>query len=395
MTERPTIAGALLYRGSRELDTNHGPFTVHLAQNLATRRHALALTHGEVRSTEPLLARVHSSCVTSESYGACDCDCVTQLGAALATIAERGRGVVFYLMQEGRGAGFAVKARDRMMVQASRHRLDTFEAYRRMGFRADQRNYGEVVELVRLLGVRAPLQVLTSNPDKVAALDDLVRIEGILPLAGDASPYNRHYLEAKIRSGHRLVDSNSAEALAELPESVEVFEPYALPERPRFVHLATYLLPIADAGGPHWFRLFAYFDLDAAEERVVLAYGPTDAAAPLVRVQRERLLERLPLREGRREREHFSAATICATAAGAGLIGLVPARGFDRDLAEHSADPAPTAELLAYHLCGRSAKVLTGAEERDAEITAALTGAGIAIEARVDLVSEREHAIAG
>jgi 3,4-dihydroxy 2-butanone 4-phosphate synthase / GTP cyclohydrolase II len=395
VSERPTMAGALLYRGSRELETDHGTFTVHLAQNLATRRHALALTHGEVRSPEPILARVHSSCVTSESYGACDCDCVTQLGAALATIAERGRGVVFYLMQEGRGAGFAVKARDRMMVQASRHRLDTFEAYRRMGFRADQRSYGEVVELVQLLGVRAPLQVLTSNPDKVAALDDLVRIEGITPLAGDASPYNRHYLEAKIRSGHRLVDPGSAEALAELPESVEVFEPYALPERPRFVHLATYLLPVADAGGPHWFRLFAYFDLETAEERVVLAYGSADAKAPLVRVQRERLLERLPLREGRRERERFSAAVAQIVAAGAGLIGLVPARGFDRDLEEHPADPAPMAELLAHHLDGRSARVLTAAEESGAEHTAALTRAGIAIQARVDLVSERERAAAG
>lgn len=385
MTERPTIAGSLLYRGSRELDTDHGAFTVHLAQSLATRQHALALTHGEVRSTEPLLARVHSSCVTSESYGACDCDCVTQLGAALATIAERGRGVVFYLMQEGRGAGFAVKARDRMMVQASRHRLDTFEAYRRMGFLPDQRSYGEVVELVRLLGVRAPLQVLTSNPDKVAALDDLVRIEGILPLAGDASPYNRHYLEAKIRSGHHLVDSNSAEALAELPESVEVFEPYALPDLPRFVHLATYLLPVADAGGPHWFRLFAYFDLEAATERVVLAYGTKDAPAPLVRVQRERLLERLPLRSGRRERERFSAAVARIVAAGAGLIGLVPARGFGPDLDEPPADAAPTAELLAHHLRGRPARVLTAADED--EPSAALVRAGVAVESRVELGS--------
>ena len=81
------VDGSLLLRGRRALETVHGSFTVHVAQNLATRHFALALTRGDVRSAEPLLARVHSSCVTSESYGACDCDCAAQLDSALATIA--------------------------------------------------------------------------------------------------------------------------------------------------------------------------------------------------------------------------------------------------------------------------------------------------------------------
>jgi 3,4-dihydroxy 2-butanone 4-phosphate synthase/GTP cyclohydrolase II len=378
----------LLCRGSVEIETAHGRFTAHVAQNLATRQHAIALTLGDVTTEESLLARVHSSCVTSESYGACDCDCVTQLEAALAAIGARGRGVVFYLMQEGRGAGFAVKARDRMMVQASRHRLDTFEAYRRMGLRPDQRTYGEVVELARLVGARAPLVLLTSNPDKLGALRGLLPIAATEPLGGDSSPYNRHYLDAKIRLGHRLARAGEEDALAELPEAVATFEPYALAGRQRFVHLATYLLPIADAGGPHWFRLFAYFDLEAAVERVVLGYGPNDAPAPLVRVQRELLLERFPARDGRRERDRFTACVARVVAAGAGFIALVPASGFTDDLAERPGDPAAAIELLAHHLGSRPAHPLVGADESGAaEAADAMRRAGIALAAPVALAS--------
>lgn len=378
---------ALLSRGRREIETPHGRFTAHVAQNLATRQHAIALTLGDVTSVEPLFARVHSSCVTSESYGACDCDCVTQLEAALAAIGARGRGVVFYLMQEGRGAGFAVKARDRMMVQASRHRLDTFEAYRRMGLRPDQRTYGEVVELARLVGARAPLVLLTSNPDKLGALRGLLPIAGTEPLGGDASPYNRHYLDAKIRSGHRLARADQeAAALAELPEVVEVFEPYPVAERPRFVHLATYLLPILDGCGPHWFRLFAYFDLECAVERVVLAYGPAAAATPLVRVQRELLFERFPLGVDRRERDRFTVCVERIVEHGAGLIGLVPSNGFGEDLAERPGDAAPVIELLEHHLAGRTARPVADADDPAAErVAAALRRAGIALGAPVAL----------
>ncbi len=78
---------------------------MHVFRNLHTRAYALAICRGDIRTSAPLLARVHSACVTSEAFGGCDCDCAEQLEQALARIAEAGRGVVFYLMQEGRGAG--------------------------------------------------------------------------------------------------------------------------------------------------------------------------------------------------------------------------------------------------------------------------------------------------
>jgi len=123
------LDGTLLAVDARPLSTPHGRFRAHRFHDLATERPVLALAYGTITGREPVLARVHSSCVTSEVYGACDCDCAEQLDAALAHVARRGRGVLFYLMQEGRGAGFVAKALDRMLVQASGHRLTTFDAW--------------------------------------------------------------------------------------------------------------------------------------------------------------------------------------------------------------------------------------------------------------------------
>ena len=359
---RLAVAGQMLHRGVVPLDTTHGPFAAHVLQNVATGSYAFAVARGDVRGRAPLLARIHSSCVTSETFGGCDCDCVEQLDLALARIAAEGRGVVFYLMQEGRGAGFSAKARDRMLVQASRNRLTTFEAYERMGLGHDHRRYDEVGHACGLLGVTAPLVLLTNNPDKLAALSDLeVEVAGSARLRQPASPYNQHYLAAKSRSGHALEDPTGGPDAAELPEPVTEFAPYALPDAPRFVHLATYLLPVrlrGEPGGTHWFRVHAYFDLTDGRERVVLAYGPHDAATPLVRVQRESLLERFPLASGATHKPLWHEAVRRMVEHGAGIAAFVPVAGFDPELRERPADDDGTAALLAHHLRGRTACVL-------------------------------------
>ena len=108
---RSASEGSLLALDERPLDTVHGRFQAHRFHNLTTGQPAVAVATGDLTGRSPLLARVHSSCITSEVYGACDCDCAEQLDAALAAIAAAGRGVLFYLTQEGRGAGFAAKAR--------------------------------------------------------------------------------------------------------------------------------------------------------------------------------------------------------------------------------------------------------------------------------------------
>lgn len=296
--------GLLLHIGEQLLETRYGDFQVHVFQNLYTRTYALAVCLGDIQTPEPLFARIHSACITSEAFGSCDCDCAEQLELALGRIAEVGRGVIFYLMQEGRGAGYAAKARDRMLVQASRHRVNTFEAYKTLGLDPDHRRYHEVVLALQLLGVRAPIRLLTNNPEKTRALEELgITVETAERIQREASPFNVHYLSSKRRVGHSLARSMLVKKEAELPEPVLAFEPMPLEGAPHLIRMASYLLPIrvSPEGQLAWFRAHVYIDLLAGCERVVLTYGQSAEGSrqvPLVRIQSESLFERFPLRNG-------------------------------------------------------------------------------------------------
>ncbi|HEX2485571.1 MAG TPA: GTP cyclohydrolase II, partial [Myxococcota bacterium] len=243
-----SIHGTLLREGEDRLEAAGARFAVHRFRSLRSGDPALALVCGDPRGGAPLLARVHSSCVTSEAYGACDCDCAGQLQAALAEIARAGRGVLFYLFQEGRGAGLAAKALDRMLVQASGERVTTFEAYAALGLARDQRRYEAVAFMAHLLGLEAPLVLLTHNPEKADALRDAgVAIAAVRPLAAQGSPWNRHYLAAKRSSGHALADPGP-EAAAATPAPLAPVEPGPADAGGRFVRVAHYHLPGARPG---------------------------------------------------------------------------------------------------------------------------------------------------
>ena len=315
--------GTLVALGAEPLATRHGDFVVHRFHNCTSGAPALAVTFGDVGGTAPLPARVHSSCVTSEAFGACDCDCAEQLDGALAHIASHKRGVLFYLMQEGRGAGFVAKALDRMLVQASRAPLTTFEAYARLGLPADQRTYGEVPAIMRILGVRAPLRLLSNNPDKVAAMRDAgADVGGTEPLRVRASAYSQHYLDAKARAGHTVASTAGIDPAA-LPEIVAVIEPEPLAPGSRFLRLAEYLLPVRGADAA-WFRLHVYLDTAARRERVVLVYG-SGGDDVLVRIQRETLLDRFaPTSPRFRQGWHEAVARIVAHGRGVALFADAP-----------------------------------------------------------------------
>ena len=292
------VHGSLLEVGRQPVATRYGVFEGVRFLDLARGRAVWVLGKGPLASPQPVLARVHSSCLTSEVFGACDCDCAEQLAGALETLSAEGRGLLFYLMQEGRGAGFAAKARDRMMVQASGDRIHTFEAYERMGLPHDARTYTAVAGALEALGVSAPLLLLTNNPDKVVGLERAkVRVAGTQPLRLHASPWNRHYLAAKFASGHELHPPDGAGA-ATIPEPVEEREPQLVPGLPNFAHVASYLLPLGIPGAPReepaWYRCHAYFDLARGMCRVVLDHG---AGRRVQHVQRQDLVERFPLAE--------------------------------------------------------------------------------------------------
>jgi GTP cyclohydrolase II len=350
--------GTLLAMGCEPLSTRHGDFVVHRFHDCATGAPALAVTCGDLGGPEPLLARVHSSCITSEALGARDCDCAEQLDAALAHIAERGRGALFYLMQEGRGAGFVAKALDRMLVQASGSRLTTFEAYAQLGLPDDQRTYGQVAAMTRLLRVEAPLRLLSNNPDKVAALREAgAAVDGTEALRIRASAYSQHYLEAKSRAGQTVASTTGIDA-AILPETVSVIAPAPLPTAPRFVRIAAYLLPVRNHHTA-WFRLHVLHDTAARRDRVVLTHGRNGGEA-LVRLQRETLLDRFP-RTDPRFRPSWDATVARMVEHGAGVALFADADDDVRDT---------VGPLVRAHLDGRTgvALVLDGDDAADAAL---------------------------
>ncbi len=243
--ERP-LYGTTLYLAACSLETRFGTFRAYIFQDIINKSYIIALVHGDITSGATLYTRVHSSCVTSETLRGCDCDCVQQLEGAFKVIAEKGRGVLFYLMQEGRGVGYMAKARDRMLVQASGDRLSTFQAYRIMGLKKDHRQYENISHICHLLGIKGSFIVLTNNPDKVAALKAHgLAVAGTERLEYAPSPFNVAYLSSKADSGHILVHPGHSTLRPTVPpEPVIPFRPHALPSAQRFIYAAAYLLPV-------------------------------------------------------------------------------------------------------------------------------------------------------
>ncbi len=243
--DRP-LYGQTLFIASCALEMRFGSFRAYIFQDIIDKHYIIALAHGDVVSAKTLYTRLHSSCVTSETLRGCDCDCVQQLEGALEVIAKKGNGILFYLMQEGRGVGYVGKARDRMIVQASLDQLSTFQAYAAMGLKKDHRNYDNISQICYLLGITASFIVLTNNPDKVNALKDQgINVAGTEALEFEPGPFNLAYLTSKAAGGHILKrPSETAVKRALPPEPVIPFQPYALPSARRFIYSASYFLPM-------------------------------------------------------------------------------------------------------------------------------------------------------
>ncbi|HEY4562979.1 MAG TPA: GTP cyclohydrolase II, partial [Thermoanaerobaculia bacterium] len=162
----------------------------------------VALVMGEIQPEEPTLVRVHSQCLTGDIFGSCRCDCGPQLEQALERIAAEGKGVLLYLLQEGRGIGLMNKLRA-YELQEQGH--DTVEANERLGFRPDQRDYGIGAQILRDLGVRQ-MRLMTNNPSKYIALNGYgLEIVERVPLEVPPTDSSRAYLRTKREKlGHLL-----------------------------------------------------------------------------------------------------------------------------------------------------------------------------------------------
>ena len=187
-----------------KLPTRHGDFRIVAYRSDLERKTHLALVLGEIRPTAPVIVRVHSECLTGDVFGSLRCDCGRQLERAMEIIAAEGAGVIVYLRQEGRGIGLVNKLRAYELQDGGD---DTVVANERLGFRADQRDYGIGAQILTDLGARQ-LRVLTNNPVKFVALAGYgLEIVERLPLEITPDHHSRSYLRTKKEKLGHLLDS--------------------------------------------------------------------------------------------------------------------------------------------------------------------------------------------
>ncbi len=167
----------------------------------------VAVTIGTPDPAGSVPVRLHSACLTGDVLGSLRCDCGEQLRIAVRRIAELGGGVLLYLDQEGRGIGLANKLRAYTIQDAG---LDTLDADRHLGFRADERSYGVAAAMLDSLGIER-IELLTNNPQKIAALQEFgIDVAGRQPLVTATNVHNERYLRAKReRAGHLSEDTGS------------------------------------------------------------------------------------------------------------------------------------------------------------------------------------------
>lgn len=168
----------------------------------ATGKEHIALTLGDVANGDPVLARIHSECLTGDALFSQRCDCGPQLELALQKIAQEGRGALLYLRQEGRGIGLLNKVRAYHLQDLG---ADTVEANQQLGFAADLRNYSLCDPMLKHLGISS-LKLMTNNPRKIAAMEGLnVAVTEHIPLVIKRNPHNDRYLSTKVtKLGHLI-----------------------------------------------------------------------------------------------------------------------------------------------------------------------------------------------
>lgn len=209
-----SIKQLITYRKSHEkiiemvaksnLPTKYGMFELYGFKDLVTGEHHEALVMGDIADGDPVLCRVHSECLTGDTFGSLKCDCGQQLDLALKKISEEGRGVLVYLTQEGRGIGILNKIKAYALQDKG---MDTVDANLALGLPEDARDYNVGIQILRDLGV-SKIKLMTNNPKKIYGLGDKncgLEITERIPLQIQAQKFDSFYLETKMkRMGHLL-----------------------------------------------------------------------------------------------------------------------------------------------------------------------------------------------
>lgn len=207
-----TIKDLISYRLAKEtiierqvevdMPTVWGDFKLIAYKVNTTGQEHMALVKGEWQKDEPVLVRVHSSCVTGDIFGSCRCDCGPQLHAAMEMIEKEGKGAIVYMNQEGRGIGLLNKLKAYKLQEKG---LDTVEANLELGFKMDERDYGIGAQIIRDLHI-SKIRLMTNNPRKRAGLIGYgIEIVENLPIIIKSNPHNEKYLQTKKdKMGHSI-----------------------------------------------------------------------------------------------------------------------------------------------------------------------------------------------
>ena len=194
------LNNALVERGETvSLPTEYGEFMLTPFRELTTGLEHIALVKGEWKEDEPILCRVHSSCMTGDIFGSKRCECGEQLHKAMQMVDIEGKGIIVYMNQEGRGIGLMNKIRAYKLQEQGD---DTVEANIHLGFQPDERNYGVGAQILQQLGAHK-LRLITNNPIKRIGLESFgIEIVENIPIEIAPNPYNLHYMRTKKEKMH-------------------------------------------------------------------------------------------------------------------------------------------------------------------------------------------------
>ena len=416
------IFGTTIFIGASEIETQYGPFTAYVFQDVIDIKYIFALVHGSLDS-DNFYIRLHSSCLTSETLRSMDCDCVQQLNAALENIVKKGNGILFYLLQSGRGASYVSKSRGCQMVQYEDDSITTFEAYEKMGLKHDYRDYRNVKDICVILDIyKKDFYLMTNNPDKIQKIKELgFNIKEIISVEFPPNPFNRKYLESKKDTGHKLTKLIEGLLDNDKQPSVKPFEPYHLPQK-RFIHCSSYYLPIEPVNNlilvnekpegieyektkdgkflvksndlkPYWFKVDVYYDIVKHGETMVLSYNE-NVQIPVVRIHSEFIFNRFPLQDDTYKSKYSTAIYECVKNGG-GIIVVANHNGHDYNVGNYIIDQEnegfektgitkkrnllPVTLLLKHHLKGRKVKMFYSDGSR-LEIEASFEKGGIEVD---------------
>ena len=183
-----------------KMPTQYGEFQIYGYVNDITGEHHVALVKGEIGDGEDVLCRVHSECLTGDTFGSLRCDCGKQLQSAMQQIEREGRGVLLYMRQEGRGIGLINKLK---AYELQEQGMDTVEANLALGFKDDERDYSAGAMILQDLGIKK-LRLMTNNPTKIDGLNEYgLEIVERVPIQMPINPFDKYYMQTKQKKmGH-------------------------------------------------------------------------------------------------------------------------------------------------------------------------------------------------